>query len=93
MSKSWGSKETSFQHNSLPTRPKQEVAVGDIDPIIPKPDIVRDSNLSEATIYREQRAKRFPPFEQLSPRRVGLRQSLFREWLNGRRDWAEREIA
>jgi prophage regulatory protein len=65
--------------------------VGDIDPIIPKPDIVQASNLSEATIYREQRAGRFPPFEQLSPRRVGVRQSRFVEWLNGRRNWAERE--
>ena len=60
-----------------------------IDPIIPKPDIVRASNLSEATIWREQRAGRFPPFESISARRVGLRQSRLQEWLDGRRDWKQ----
>ena len=58
-----------------------------IDPIIPKPEIVKASNLSEPTIYREQRAKRFPPFEQISARRVGLRLSVLNEWLAGRRNW------
>jgi len=60
-----------------------------IDPIIPKPDIVRASNLSEPTIWREQRAGRFPPFERISARRVGLRLSTFNEWLAGRRQWRD----
>ena len=60
-----------------------------IDPILPKPDIVKASNLSEPTIYREQRAGRFPPFEQISARRVGLRLSVFNEWLGGRRRWGD----
>ncbi len=66
-----------------------------IDPIIPKPDVRRASGgLSDSTIWREQRAGRFPPFEHISARRVGLRQSKLQEWLNGRRDWAhEREFA
>lgn len=59
------------------------------DPMIPKPDIVKASNLSEPTIYREQRAKRFPPFEQISARRVGLRLSVLNEWLGGRRHWGD----
>ncbi|MCJ2185225.1 helix-turn-helix transcriptional regulator [Novosphingobium beihaiensis] len=58
-----------------------------IDPMIPKPEIVRVSNLSEPTIYREQRAGRFPPFEHISARRVGLRLSVLNEWLEGRRNW------
>lgn len=60
-----------------------------IDPIISKPAIVRASNLSEPTIYREQRAGRFPPFEHISARRVGLRLSVFNDWLNGRRHWGD----
>lgn len=60
-----------------------------IDPIIAKPDIIAASNLSEPTIWREQRAGRFPPFEHISARRVGLRLSVFNEWLNGRRNWSE----
>jgi predicted DNA-binding transcriptional regulator AlpA len=68
--------------------PQQEAALH-IDPIIPKPEIVKASNLSEPTIYREQRAGRFPPFDQISTRRVGLRLSTFSEWLDGRRDWGD----
>lgn len=60
-----------------------------IDPIVPKPDIRQASGLSDTTIWREQRAGRFPPYENISARRVGLRQSRLQEWLNGRRDWRE----
>jgi predicted DNA-binding transcriptional regulator AlpA len=60
-----------------------------IDPIIPLADIVQASNLSQPTIWREQRAGRFPPFERISARRVGLRLSIYNEWLNGRRNWSE----
>ncbi len=68
----------------------------EIDPIIPRPEITRATNLSDSTIWREQRAGRFPPFERISVRRVGLRQSQLQEWLSGRREWArnpEREVA
>lgn len=70
--------------------PFQEVALNtNIDPIVPKPDIRRATNLSDVTIWREQREGRFPPFEKISARRVGLRLSRLNEWLNGRRDWRE----
>lgn len=59
----------------------------EIDPIVPKSDVIRATALSETTIWREQREGRFPPFELLSARRVGLRLSTLNEWLNGRRDW------
>lgn len=59
-----------------------------IDPILPRPVVREGSGLSDATIWREQKAGRFPPFEKISERRVGLRKSTFDEWLNGRRDWA-----
>jgi prophage regulatory protein len=60
-----------------------------IDVIVPKKEVAKAADLSEATIWREQRAGRFPPFEQISARRVGLRKSYLEAWLNGRRDWAE----
>ncbi len=59
-----------------------------IDPIVPKRDIIRATDLSEATIWREQRAGRFPPFQKISARRVGLPLSQLSEWLEGRRDWS-----
>jgi len=58
-----------------------------IDPIIPKPDIVKASNLSNPTIWREQRAGRFPPWIRISAGRVGMRLSIYQQWLDGRRDW------
>lgn len=57
------------------------------DSIILKPEIIRASQLSGPTINREQLAGRFPPFERISARRVGLRLSVFNEWLAGRREW------
>ena len=60
-----------------------------IDLILPKPDIVKASNLSASTIYREQRAGRFPPFGHISARSVGLRLSVLVEWLGGRRHWGD----
>jgi predicted DNA-binding transcriptional regulator AlpA len=45
--------------------------------------------LSQPTIWREQAAGRFPPYQQLSARRVGLRASDLYQWLAGRRDWSE----
>jgi prophage regulatory protein len=64
--------------------------MSNIDPMMLKPEVRQAVKLSDATIWREQRARRFPPFEHISERRVGIRQSRLQEWLNGRRDWAER---
>jgi len=57
--------------------------------ILLKPDVVEAARLSLPTIWREQRAGRFPPWERLSVGRVGLRQSRLTEWLEGRRDWQQ----
>jgi prophage regulatory protein len=78
-----------FWLNSKATKPVQEVALITFDTILPKQQVLREVPFSEATLWREQRAGRFPPFEQLSPRRVGVRLSHLNEWLNGRRDWKE----
>lgn len=59
----------------------------DIDPILPRREVIRATGLSEPTIWREQRAGRFPPFTHISARRVGLRLSVFTQWLEGRRRW------
>ena len=42
---------------------------------------------------REQKRGTFPPFENLSARRRGLRRSLLTEWKDGRRNWHEIEAA
>lgn len=59
----------------------------DIDPFIPPRDLPGPTGLSQTTLWREQRAGRFPPFDELSARRKGLRLSWLKEWQNGRRDW------
>lgn len=63
-----------------------------VDPILPKRELLRAVPFSEATLWREQRAGRFPPFEHISPRRVGIRLSDFQAWIDGKRDW-QREAA
>lgn len=58
-----------------------------VERFVPKPEIIERANLSDATIWREQQAGRFPRYEAISARRKGLRESVFQEWLAGRRDW------
>lgn len=43
--------------------------------------------VSLPTIWREQRAGRFPPYTRLSAGRVALRADDLEAWLNGRRNW------
>jgi len=45
--------------------------------------------MSLPTVWREQKAGRFPQFDKISAGRVGLRESVLCEWLNGRRDWGQ----
>jgi prophage regulatory protein len=59
------------------------------DRILLKPEVAERARLSLPTIWREQRAGRFPRFERLSAGRVGLRESTLSEWINGRRDWRD----
>lgn len=56
---------------------------------IPRAELPERVSLSLPTIWREQRAGRFPAYCRLSPGRVALRADHLDEWLNGRRDWAE----
>ena len=58
------------------------------DRILPVHEVDLRSGMSPVTRWREQKVGRFPPFEQISERRKGLRESTFEEWLDGRRDWA-----
>ena len=57
------------------------------DRIILKPQIADTVGLSLPTVWREQKAGRFPPFDKISAGRVGLRESVLSEWLAGRRAW------
>lgn len=60
----------------------------ELDAFIDRPTVREITTLSYPTINRMQRAGMFPKFEQISPGRVGLRQSILREFLNGQRDWS-----
>lgn len=59
------------------------------DRILLKDKIGEVVAMSMVTVWREQKAGRFPPFERISAGRVGLRESVLTEWLNGRRDWSK----
>jgi predicted DNA-binding transcriptional regulator AlpA len=59
----------------------------DIDPFMDRVSVRTATTLSYPTINRMQRAGRFPRFEQISAGRVGLRASVLKEFLEGRRDW------
>ena len=59
------------------------------DRFLSRREVSERSNLTPSTIRREQLAGRFPPYEPLAARRVGLRESIFNRWLQGRRDWPD----
>jgi prophage regulatory protein len=55
---------------------------------IDRDEVARRIGLSLPTIWREQKAGRFPQYNRLSARRVALRADDLEAWLNGKRDWA-----
>ncbi len=59
---------------------------------IDRADVSARIGLSLPTIWREQRAGRFPKYSRLSAGRVALRAADLEAWLNGRRNWAD-EVA
>ncbi|MXP14023.1 helix-turn-helix domain-containing protein [Altererythrobacter confluentis] len=61
--------------------------ITELDPFLDRPTIREITTLSFPTISRLQRAGKFPKFEQISPGRKALRQSVLNEFLEGRRDW------
>jgi prophage regulatory protein len=60
------------------------------DKILLKNQIAEVVGMSLVTVWREQKAGRFPHFDRISAGRVGLRQSVLAQWIEGRRDWSER---
>lgn len=69
---------------------KDEFSCLGVDPVLSKQTTARASGLSLSSIYREQQAGRFPPWEELSAGRKGLRRSRFQAWQNGKRSgWGD----
>ena len=64
-----------------------------LDPMLDRSAVKDATTLSFPTIHRMQRRGEFPPFEKISPGRVGLRRSVLQEFLDGRRDWNSEAIA
>lgn len=50
-------------------------------------EICERSQLSRTSIWRLQNEGSFPRFENLTSQRKALKESVFEQWLNGRRDW------
>jgi predicted DNA-binding transcriptional regulator AlpA len=57
--------------------------------ILDRKTVSEKVGLSLPTIWREQAAGRFPPYSQLSARRVGIHANDLEQWIEGRRDWSE----
>ena len=60
---------------------------------IDRAEVAQRIGVSLPTIWREQRAGRFPTYIRLSAGRVALRATDLAAWLNGKRDWNEGEAA
>jgi len=56
-----------------------------MDRYILKPEIEAITGLSESTRFRLQALGQFPPYERIALRRVGLRESTLRRWMDGER--------
>ncbi len=65
----------------------------DLDPFLGRKDVRAATTLSLPTISRMQRRGAFPPFEQISPGRRGLRKSVLAEFLDGRRHWVHADAS
>jgi len=63
------------------------VAAG-VDPIIPPDDCCAAIGVSRPTWHRGRKRGEFPPFEEISPGRKGLRLSILKQVLAGRRNWS-----
>lgn len=55
---------------------------------VDRAEVAQRIGVSLPTIWREQRAGRFPKYIRLSAGRVALRAADLDAWLNGKRDWA-----
>ena len=60
---------------------------------IDRAEVAERIGVSLPTIWREQRAGRFPTYCRLSAGRVALRATDLEAWLHGKRDWNEGEAA
>ena len=49
-------------------------------------EVAESTGLSRTTIWRMQRAKKFPQQVQLSERRVGIPDNEISEWINSRKN-------
>ena len=58
--------------------------IGVQDRFLTKPEVRRITGLSEATIWREYRAARFPRPHQLTKNRIGWLESEVQAWIRGR---------
>ena len=51
-----------------------------VDRFLPRPEVLRITGFSSATLWREIQAERFPAPVPISPNRVGFLESEVREW-------------
>lgn len=58
-----------------------------IEHIVSTAEVMSISGLSRTTIWRLERTGTFPKRLQLSPARIGWRESEVAAWVAGKRDW------
>jgi prophage regulatory protein len=64
-----------------------------LDRYLREAEVLRVTSLSHATLWREVKAKRFPPQVRISPGRVGWRASEIAIWQSAPAEWGQREAA
>ena len=63
-----------------------------VDRFLPKPEVLKITGFSAATLHREVKAKRFPAPVSISTHRKGFLESEVRAWIAGRVEQA-RQVA
>jgi len=63
---------------------KEDLSVNALDRFLPRAEVLNVTGFSDTTLWREIRAKRFPPAVPLSKNRVGWPESAVRAWIADR---------
>lgn len=76
-----------IDRNSLDNTPRQTahlVTSSRIDPILRRPDVLRVTGLSQASLYRLMGENQFPKPIKVTDNTVGWKQSEVVDWINDR---------
>ncbi|EPD3117933.1 helix-turn-helix transcriptional regulator, partial [Pseudomonas aeruginosa] len=69
------------------------VKMAELDRFMREAEVLEATSLARSTLWREVKAKRFPSPVQITPGRVGWRQSDINRWLENPMGWTPTRAA